>query len=89
VSCSGIVTFAKSHGLQDVARWIDLDRVLIETDCPYLAPVPHRGSRNEPAHVALVAHKIAELRGLPVETVADRTSQNARRCFPRLLGACP
>ena len=89
VSFSGIVTFAKSHGLQDVARRIDLDRLLIETDCPYLAPVPHRGSRNEPAHVALVAHKIAELRGLPVEAVAGRTSKNARRCFPRLLGACP
>jgi TatD DNase family protein len=67
-----------------VARKIDLDHLLIETDCPYLSPVPHRGSRNEPAHVALVANKVAELRGLPVEVVARRTSDNARRCFPRL-----
>lgn len=84
VSFSGIVTFPKSLGLQDVARKIDLDHLLIETDCPYLSPVPHRGSRNEPAHVALVANKVAELRGLPVEVVARRTSDNARRCFPRL-----
>ncbi len=86
VSFSGIVTFPKSLGLQDVARKIDLDHLLIETDCPYLSPVPHRGTRNEPAHVALVAAKIAELRGVSVEVVARRTSDNARRCFPRLNG---
>lgn len=84
ISFSGIVTFPKSHALQEVARRIDLDAVLIETDCPYLSPVPFRGGRNEPARVIEIARKIAELRGLSLETVAERTSSNARRCFPGL-----
>ena len=84
ISFSGIVTFAKSHELQEVARRIALDRVLIETDCPFLAPVPYRGRRNEPAYVTEVAKKIAELRGISVEEVARRTTENARRCFPRV-----
>ncbi|MFZ5875482.1 MAG: TatD family hydrolase [Nitrospirota bacterium] len=86
VSFSGIVTFAKAQALQAAAREVPLDRVLIETDCPFLAPVPHRGTRNEPAFVALVAQKIAEVRGLSVEEVARVSSDNARRCFPRLSG---
>jgi TatD DNase family protein len=89
VSFSGIVTFHKAQALQAVARDVPLDRVLIETDCPFLAPVPHRGARNEPAFVALVAQKIAELRGLPVEEVARASSGNARRCFQRLSGPVP
>jgi TatD DNase family protein len=84
ISFSGIVTFAKSQSIQEVARTIDLDRVLIETDCPFLSPIPHRGKRNEPGHVTLVAQKLAELRGLSLQTLADRTSANAWRCFPRL-----
>jgi TatD DNase family protein len=84
ISFSGIVTFAKSLSIQEVARTIDLDRVLIETDCPFLSPVPHRGRRNEPGHVTLVAQKLAELRGLSLQTLAGRTSANAQRCFPRL-----
>jgi TatD DNase family protein len=63
---------------------VPLDRVLIETDCPFLAPVPHRGKRNEPAFVSLVAAKLAELRGIPVEEMARHSRENARRCFPRI-----
>ncbi|MFZ5862252.1 MAG: TatD family hydrolase [Nitrospirota bacterium] len=84
VSFSGIVTFNKAQDLQTVAREAPLDRVLIETDCPFLSPVPYRGKRNEPAFVALVAKKIAELRGLSVEEMARASSENARRCFPRI-----
>jgi TatD DNase family protein len=87
VSFSGIVTFAKAQDLQAVAARVPLDRVLIETDCPFLAPVPHRGTRNEPAFVALVAQKLAELRGVSVEDIARRSRENARRCFPRLAVA--
>lgn len=89
VSFSGIVTFHKAQALQAVAREVPLDRVLIETDCPFLAPVPHRGTRNEPAFVALVAHKIAQLRGLSVEEASRATTANARRCFPRLSKVLP
>jgi TatD DNase family protein len=89
VSFSGIVTFNKAQALQAVAREVSLDRVLIETDCPFLSPVPHRGTRNEPAFVPLVAQKIAELRGLPVEEVARASSANAWRCFPRLSRSVP
>ncbi len=84
VSFSGIVTFAKAQALQAVAARIPLDRVLIETDCPFLAPVPNRGKRNEPALVSLVAAKLAELRGIPVEEIARCSRENARRCFSRL-----
>jgi TatD DNase family protein len=84
VSFSGILTFNKAQALQAVAREVSLDRVLIETDCPFLSPVPHRGTRNEPAFVPLVAQKLAELRGLSVEDVSGASSDNARRCFPRI-----
>jgi len=84
ISFSGIVTFAKSHELQEVVRRIDLNRVLIETDCPFLAPVPYRGRRNEPAYVVEVAKKIADLRSISVKEVAQRTTENARRCFPQI-----
>jgi TatD DNase family protein len=84
VSFSGIVTFNKAQALQAVAVHVPLDRVLIETDCPFLAPVPNRGRRNEPAFVSLVAQKLAELRNVPVEEIARCSRENARRCFPRL-----
>jgi TatD DNase family protein len=89
VSFSGIVTFAKAQALQDAAREVPMDRVLIETDCPFLSPVPHRGKRNEPAFVALVAQQIAGLRGLSADDVARASSENARRCFPRLSRLLP
>jgi TatD DNase family protein len=81
ISFSGIVTFRSARDLQAVAQAVPLDRMLIETDAPYLAPVPHRGKRNEPAFVPHVAAKLAELHGVPVETVASRTTENFRRLF--------
>jgi TatD DNase family protein len=83
VSFSGIVTFKNAEALRDVARRVPLDRLLIETDSPYLAPVPHRGKPNEPRYVGQVCERIAELRGLPVEELAAITRDN----FYRLFGA--
>lgn len=81
ISLSGIVTFRNAHEVKDVARRVPLDRLLIETDAPYLAPVPHRGKRNEPAYVPHVATEIAHLRGLAPEAVAAATSENFFRLF--------
>ncbi len=86
VSFSGIVTFKKSEPLQEAARKLPIDRILIETDAPFLSPAPHRGKRNEPAYVALVAGKIAELRGVPPEEIAKVTAQNTCRLFGLSLG---
>jgi TatD DNase family protein len=79
LSFGGIVTYPKALNVQEVARLAPLDRMLIETDAPYLAPVPRRGKRNEPAWVAHTAAKIAELRGIPVEEVARATRANFLR----------
>ncbi len=81
ISFSGNVTFVKAENIRRVAMRIPLEKMLIETDSPFLAPVPHRGKRNEPAFVTQVAEKIAELRGLTVEEVARQTSLNFRRLF--------
>jgi len=81
ISFSGIVTFPNAGDIRDAAVAVPADRILIETDCPYLAPVPMRGKRNEPAFVKHVAEKIAEIRGIGVETIARVTSENARRLF--------
>jgi TatD DNase family protein len=81
ISFSGIVTFRNAKALKDVACRVPLDRMLIETDSPYLAPVPHRGKRNQPAYVPLVAEEIARLRGESVETIARATSDNFFRLF--------
>lgn len=81
ISFSGIVTFKNSTALKDVARRVPLDRMLIETDSPYLAPVPHRGKRNEPAFVKHVAEEIARLREVPIGTIAEATSANFFRLF--------
>jgi TatD DNase family protein len=81
ISFSGIVTFKNAIELQRVAAGIPLDRLLIETDAPYLAPAPHRGRRNEPAYVPLVAAKLAQLRGLSLEQVAARTTENFFKLF--------
>jgi TatD DNase family protein len=88
VSFSGIVTFRNASDVREVATALPLDRLLVETDCPLLAPVPHRGQRNEPAHVARIGEAIAAARGVPVETVARATAANARRLF-RLPAAAP
>jgi TatD DNase family protein len=81
ISFSGILTFKSAKELRDVARLIPDDRLLIETDSPYLAPVPHRGKTNSPAWVAHVAHTLAEVRGQAIEDVAQHTSQNFERLF--------
>jgi TatD DNase family protein len=81
LSISGIVTFRNAGGLRQAASAIPLDRLLIETDSPYLAPVPNRGKRNEPAHVRLVAEALAVLRGEPLDVLAAATTANARRLF--------
>jgi len=81
ISLSGIVTFKNAKDLQDVARRLPLDRMLIETDSPYLAPVPFRGKTNEPAFVAHVAAKVAELRGIPVDEIGRATTENFFRLF--------
>ena len=81
LSLAGIVTFPRALELQDVARTVPLDRLLIETDSPFLAPLPHRGKRNEPAHVQFVASAIATLRGVSTSVVSDAASQNFQRLF--------
>ena len=83
ISFSGILTFRNATELQDVARFVPLDRCLLETDSPYLAPVPHRGRLNNPSYVALVARQLAMLKGCPLETVAETTSANFERLFSR------
>ena len=86
ISFSGILTFKTANDLREVARMVPMDRCLIETDSPYLAPVPHRGKTNSPAYVPWVARQIAELKGLGVEAVAAATSANFERLFPGVLG---
>jgi TatD DNase family protein len=81
ISFSGIVTFPKAEPLAKVARRIPVDHMLVETDCPYLAPVPHRGKRNEPSFVTDTARFIAELRGIAADEVAMQTSANFERLF--------
>ena len=85
ISFSGIVTFKNAGSLKDVARRVPLDRMLIETDAPYLAPVPFRGKTNQPAYVRYVGEEIARLRGIGVDEVAAATSAN----FFRLFGVTP
>jgi TatD DNase family protein len=84
LSFSGPLTFPKAAELHDVARRAPLDRLLTETDSPYLSPHPHRGRRNEPARVCLVAERLAALRAAPLEAVAAQVWDNAGRIFPRM-----
>jgi len=81
LSFSGVLTFKNAEELRDVARSAPMDMLLIETDCPYLAPLPYRGKRNEPAFVRETATKLAELKGLGVEEIARVTSGNFKRLF--------
>jgi TatD DNase family protein len=85
ISFSGILTFKSARDLQEVARFVPLDRCLIETDSPYLAPHPFRGKTNSPAWVPYVAHQVAQLKGCSVGEVADATSANFGRLFPKVL----
>jgi TatD DNase family protein len=82
ISLSGIVTFRNADALREVARQVPADRLLVETDSPYLAPVPHRGKPNLPQYVREVAEFLAELRGVAFEDFARQTTDNFLRLFP-------
>ena len=77
----GVLTFKKPGHMREAAAYAPMDRILLETDCPYLAPVPHRGKRNRPDFVRYTAEVLAELRGIPVEEVIRAANANARRLF--------
>ncbi len=85
ISLSGILTFKNAQDLRDIATWLPMDRILIETDSPYLAPVPYRGKTNNPSYVPWVAKQIAQLRGLSTEEVGQYTSANFDRLFQGVL----
>ena len=85
ISFSGILTFKSAQDLRDLATWVPLDRLLIETDSPYLAPVPHRGKTNNPSYVPHVAQQIGKLRGMSADDVGQRTSANFSRLFSGVL----
>jgi len=81
ISLAGPVTYKNARALPDVARFVPADRLVLETDCPFLPPHPHRGQRNEPAWVAITAARVAELRGVTLDALGETTSGNARRLF--------
>lgn len=89
VSISGIVTFRKAEALREAVAAIPLERLLVETDSPYLAPVPHRGRRNEPCFVTAVARFIADLKRVPIERIAEATTGNYKRLFQRRARSRP
>ena len=82
ISFAGNLTYPNAQALRQVAKMVPDDRLLIETDCPYLAPQPERGKRNEPAFVIETARRLAELRGEPLEQLAAATTENFKRLFP-------
>ncbi len=86
ISFSGILTFKNARDIQETARALPLDRILVETDAPYLAPMPNRGKRNEPAFVAYTAAFLAKLRGETPERIADATTENFLRLFSKVKG---
>ena len=81
ISLGGPVTFKNAKKPKEVAAEIPLDKLLIETDCPYLAPHPYRGKRNEPAYVKLLLNKLLKLKGITLEEVAKATTENAKKLF--------
>jgi len=83
ISFSGIITFKKADELREVVKFVPIDRMLVETDSPYLAPVPHRGKRNEPAYTLLTAEKAAEVKGIPFSELAEKTTENFFRLFSK------
>jgi TatD DNase family protein len=87
ISFSGIITFKNAAELRQVVKQVPMERILIETDSPYLAPVPHRGKSNQPIHVRHVAECVADMKGLTLETVAEQTTANFYRCFPLAQGS--
>ena len=78
---NGIVTFKNVEDLREIVRWIPMDRLLLETDSPFLAPIPFRGKPNKPAHIPIIASFVAELRNITIEHLAEKTSENAQRLF--------
>jgi TatD DNase family protein len=84
ISFSGIITFKKADELREVVKYVPLDRILVETDSPYLAPLPHRGMRNEPAFVAHTAQMAAQLKGITMEEVAAKTTENFFQLFNKI-----
>ena len=86
LSFSGIVTFKNARSVREVAGWAPLDRILVETDSPYLAPVPLRGKRCEPAYVAYTARCVAELRAIPMQELCAATLANTQRRFAKVFG---
>lgn len=85
IGVGGVVTFKNAKKLKETVEQLPLDRILLETDAPYMAPEPHRGTRNDSNNLVYVAEKIAELKGVSVEEVEDVTKRNARTLFPRVL----
>jgi TatD DNase family protein len=83
ISFSGIITFKNAEEIREVAKFVPADRYLVETDAPYLAPIPHRGSTNEPSYVAHTAAKVAEVRGVQPSQLADETTTNFYRLFSK------
>ena len=81
ISLAGPVTYPNARALPDVARFVPGDRLVVETDCPFLPPQGYRGKRNEPAYLAITVARVAELRGEPLGELAARTTDNARRLF--------
>jgi TatD DNase family protein len=84
ISFSGILTFKNATDLREIAAWVPLDRILIETDSPYLAPAPHRGKTNDPSLVPWVAKKMAEIKGLSDESIATHTTENFLNLFKKI-----
>jgi len=85
ISFSGIVTFKTAQDIRDVVAFVPMDRLLIETDSPYLAPMPHRGKTNNPSYVPFVAKQVAQIKNLSIEEVAHTTSANFDRLFSGVL----
>lgn len=84
ISFSGVVTFKNAQELRDICKWVPSDRIHVETDAPFLAPIPMRGRKNTPAFVVHTAERVAEVRGVPLELLAQQTTENTRQLFPKL-----
>ena len=84
VSASGIITFKNASEVRSVIKSVPLDRIVVETDCPYLSPVPKRGQRNEPSFLSYVIENLADLYGIPIDEMAEITTNNALRLFNRV-----
>ena len=89
VSFSGVITFKNSHDLRDIARDVPVDRLLVETDSPYLAPVPFRGKPNEPSYVAHTAQTLANVRGMSADALATQTTENFFRLYSKVPRIAP